>query len=191
MMNWKRLMWANDFPHSDSTWPWSREMLAKRGTARRRAAPRDPCRDNVAECMPSTSATLAWRIVVAAAPARISSTSTTRRSSRACSAAKPSRWLSSDATRRAHLVGTSALDRADEVLDQPCVAAEVVERRARDLDALDVRTRRAVDLDPALVQHAAQLASAADTCSVRFSSLAVPFMVKVAATPFANSTAST
>lgn len=27
MMNWKRLMWANDFPHSDSTWPWSQEML--------------------------------------------------------------------------------------------------------------------------------------------------------------------
>lgn len=27
-MNWKRLMWANDFPHSDSTWPWSQEMLA-------------------------------------------------------------------------------------------------------------------------------------------------------------------
>jgi predicted TIM-barrel fold metal-dependent hydrolase len=28
-MNWRRLMWANDFPHSDSTWPWSREMLAE------------------------------------------------------------------------------------------------------------------------------------------------------------------
>ena len=28
MMNWHRLMWANDFPHSDSTWPWSQEMLA-------------------------------------------------------------------------------------------------------------------------------------------------------------------
>lgn len=26
-MNWRRLMWANDFPHSDSTWPWSMEML--------------------------------------------------------------------------------------------------------------------------------------------------------------------
>jgi predicted TIM-barrel fold metal-dependent hydrolase len=29
LMNWKRLMWANDFPHSDSTWPWSQEMLAE------------------------------------------------------------------------------------------------------------------------------------------------------------------
>ncbi len=31
LMNWKRLMWANDFPHSDSTWPWSQKMLAEHG----------------------------------------------------------------------------------------------------------------------------------------------------------------
>ena len=40
-MNWERLMWANDFPHSDSTWPWSQEMLAKHSSdltdAQRRA----------------------------------------------------------------------------------------------------------------------------------------------------------
>ncbi len=29
LMNWERLMWANDFPHSDSTWPWSQDLLAK------------------------------------------------------------------------------------------------------------------------------------------------------------------
>ena len=28
-MNKKRLLWANDFPHSDSTWPWSQEMLTE------------------------------------------------------------------------------------------------------------------------------------------------------------------
>jgi uncharacterized protein len=28
-MNWRHLMWANDFPHSDSTWPWSQELLAE------------------------------------------------------------------------------------------------------------------------------------------------------------------
>jgi predicted TIM-barrel fold metal-dependent hydrolase len=27
--NVRRLMWANDFPHSDSTWPWSQELLAE------------------------------------------------------------------------------------------------------------------------------------------------------------------
>jgi predicted TIM-barrel fold metal-dependent hydrolase len=29
LVNWRRLMWANDFPHSDSTWPWSQELLAE------------------------------------------------------------------------------------------------------------------------------------------------------------------
>ena len=32
-MNWRRLMWANDFPHSDSTWPWSQQMLAEQAGA--------------------------------------------------------------------------------------------------------------------------------------------------------------
>jgi predicted TIM-barrel fold metal-dependent hydrolase len=27
LMNWRRLMWANDFPHSDSTWPGSQALL--------------------------------------------------------------------------------------------------------------------------------------------------------------------
>jgi predicted TIM-barrel fold metal-dependent hydrolase len=29
LVNWRRLLWANDFPHSDSTWPWSQAMLAE------------------------------------------------------------------------------------------------------------------------------------------------------------------
>ena len=45
LMNWHRLMWANDFPHSDSTWPWSQEMLAEHAAdLTRRAAARDPVR---------------------------------------------------------------------------------------------------------------------------------------------------
>lgn len=28
-MNWRRLMWANDFPHSDATWPNSQKLLAE------------------------------------------------------------------------------------------------------------------------------------------------------------------
>ena len=50
LMNVERLMWANDFPHSDATWPDSA------GAARRaRRAPRRPharariLHDNVAE----------------------------------------------------------------------------------------------------------------------------------------------
>lgn len=29
LINVDRLMWANDFPHSDSTWPWSQPLLAQ------------------------------------------------------------------------------------------------------------------------------------------------------------------
>src|SRR5215471_7885678 len=32
LCNPRRLMWANDFPHSDSTWPYSQELLAKHTT---------------------------------------------------------------------------------------------------------------------------------------------------------------
>ena len=28
-VNPQRLLWANDVPHSDSTWPWSQEILAE------------------------------------------------------------------------------------------------------------------------------------------------------------------
>ena len=31
-MNPKRLLWANDFPHSDSTWPHSQELLVEHGS---------------------------------------------------------------------------------------------------------------------------------------------------------------
>jgi predicted TIM-barrel fold metal-dependent hydrolase len=29
LMDHRRLMWANDFPHSDATWPWSQDVLAE------------------------------------------------------------------------------------------------------------------------------------------------------------------
>jgi predicted TIM-barrel fold metal-dependent hydrolase len=29
LLNPQRLLWANDFPHSDSTWPWSRQLLSQ------------------------------------------------------------------------------------------------------------------------------------------------------------------
>jgi predicted TIM-barrel fold metal-dependent hydrolase len=49
LCNVRRLMWANDFPHSDSTWPWSQSMLdehAKSLTVQERDW---ICHDNVAE----------------------------------------------------------------------------------------------------------------------------------------------
>jgi predicted TIM-barrel fold metal-dependent hydrolase len=49
LCNYERLMWANDFPHSDSTWPWSQEMLAEHT---KNLTPREKdaiLHDNVAE----------------------------------------------------------------------------------------------------------------------------------------------
>ena len=44
-MNWRRLCWANDFPHSDSTWPWSQDVLDEQTIAPdRRAAAGHPVR---------------------------------------------------------------------------------------------------------------------------------------------------
>jgi predicted TIM-barrel fold metal-dependent hydrolase len=49
LCNVRRLMWANDFPHSDSTWPRSQEVLAKQA-AHLTEAERDlVLHDNVAE----------------------------------------------------------------------------------------------------------------------------------------------
>lgn len=49
MLNPRRLLWANDFPHSDSTWPWSRDLLAGQTT---KLSDQEKCwilRDNAAE----------------------------------------------------------------------------------------------------------------------------------------------
>ena len=47
-MNWERLMWANDFPHSDSTWPWSQELLDKHTAGMTDEQTRAILSDNVA-----------------------------------------------------------------------------------------------------------------------------------------------
>jgi predicted TIM-barrel fold metal-dependent hydrolase len=47
MCNVRRLMWANDFPHSDSTWPWSQSMLEEHTKALTEEERNWICRDNV------------------------------------------------------------------------------------------------------------------------------------------------
>ena len=59
MMNWRRLMWANDFPHSDSTWPWSQAMLAEHAAELTPEQRRAILCDNVAELYGIDLATLA------------------------------------------------------------------------------------------------------------------------------------
>jgi hypothetical protein len=42
-------MWANDFPHSDSTWPWSQDVLAEQTGHLDPALRKRILRDNVKE----------------------------------------------------------------------------------------------------------------------------------------------
>jgi predicted TIM-barrel fold metal-dependent hydrolase len=48
-MNPRRLMWANDFPHSDSTWPWSQDVIAEHTAGLSRQNKEWILRDNCAE----------------------------------------------------------------------------------------------------------------------------------------------
>jgi uncharacterized protein len=49
MLNPRRLMWANDFPHSDSTWPNSQELLRKHSQSLTEDQKTWILHDNVAE----------------------------------------------------------------------------------------------------------------------------------------------
>ena len=49
LCNPRRLMWANDFPHSDSTWPHSQELLQKHGAGLSEERKNWLLHDNVAE----------------------------------------------------------------------------------------------------------------------------------------------
>jgi uncharacterized protein len=49
MMAPHQLMWANDFPHSDSTWPWSKDVLAEQASHLDPALKQRILHDNVAE----------------------------------------------------------------------------------------------------------------------------------------------
>ena len=48
-VNPQRLLWANDFPHSDSTWPWSQEILAEQTKHLTRQQTDWILRDNIRE----------------------------------------------------------------------------------------------------------------------------------------------
>ena len=49
LCNIKRLMWASDFPHSDSTWPWSQDVIAKHTVGMTADEKNLVLHDNVAE----------------------------------------------------------------------------------------------------------------------------------------------
>ena len=57
-VNHQRLLWANDFPHSDSTWPWSQEMLDEHAADLTDKQAKDILCDNTAELYEIDVATL-------------------------------------------------------------------------------------------------------------------------------------
>ena len=48
LMDTKQLIWANDYPHTDSTWPHSQELLAQHAADLSMAERNAILRDNVA-----------------------------------------------------------------------------------------------------------------------------------------------
>jgi uncharacterized protein len=50
MLNPRRLLWSSDFPHSDSTWPWSQQLLADHTKNMTDQQRRWILRDNTVEC---------------------------------------------------------------------------------------------------------------------------------------------
>ena len=49
LMNPNQLMWANDFPHSDSTWPWSQEIIKEQTEGLTQQQKERILRDNCAQ----------------------------------------------------------------------------------------------------------------------------------------------
>ncbi|MCB1742684.1 MAG: amidohydrolase family protein, partial [Gammaproteobacteria bacterium] len=49
LVNHKRLLWANDFPHTDSTWPESQRLLEKHAASLSETQRHDILRGNVIE----------------------------------------------------------------------------------------------------------------------------------------------
>ena len=62
LMNYKQLIWANDFPHTDSTWPHSQELLAEHTTELTEEQCQAIMRDNVAGIFNLPAGNKPWRM---------------------------------------------------------------------------------------------------------------------------------
>ncbi|CAM9628771.1 unnamed protein product [Phaeothamnion confervicola] len=62
LMNHKRLIWANDFPHTDSTWPKSQALMAKQSKELTEAQRQDIFRNNVAELFNLPAGNESWHM---------------------------------------------------------------------------------------------------------------------------------
>ena len=67
MLDASQLLWANDFPHTDSTWPRSQALLAQHTGALTEAQRQAIMRDNVAKLFNLPAGNLSWQMQKAAA----------------------------------------------------------------------------------------------------------------------------
>jgi hypothetical protein len=66
LMSEGQLLWASDFPHTDSTWPHSQELLAKHTAHLSEAQRQAIMRDNVARVFNLPAGDASWRMHTAA-----------------------------------------------------------------------------------------------------------------------------
>ncbi|MCZ7537578.1 MAG: amidohydrolase [Acidimicrobiia bacterium] len=62
MLDQQQLLWASDFPHTDSTWPRSQELLAEHTSHLDEAQRQAIMRDNTASLFGLPAGELSWRM---------------------------------------------------------------------------------------------------------------------------------
>jgi len=62
MLDEQQLLWASDFPHTDSTWPRSQELLAEHTSHLDEAQRQAIMRDNTASLFGLPAGELSWRM---------------------------------------------------------------------------------------------------------------------------------
>jgi predicted TIM-barrel fold metal-dependent hydrolase len=61
LFDYRHLLWASDFPHTDSTWPRSRQLIAEQASHLDEAHHQAIFRDNVAKVFSLPAGNLSWR----------------------------------------------------------------------------------------------------------------------------------
>ena len=62
MIDYKHLLWASDFPHTDSTWPGSQQLIAEQTAELNEAQLQAILRDNTAELFNLPAGSESWRM---------------------------------------------------------------------------------------------------------------------------------
>jgi predicted TIM-barrel fold metal-dependent hydrolase len=66
MIDHRHLLWASDFPHTDSTWPRSQQLLAEQTATLTEAQRQDILRENTAQLFNLPAGKESWRMHAAA-----------------------------------------------------------------------------------------------------------------------------